>query len=126
MNREKRLAVMLAVLCGVLLLGCTVASQIIYRTMLPEVSVAEAVWDDGFMLPEGALYTGMQGYSVYYIVEKDARFGKKYIVKEVPVTLERKNSGEGTVVVLGIYSMDWVYAADASATLSDGMEVKLR
>lgn len=156
MSREKRLAVVLSVGLGILLLGCTVASQVIYLHLLPQVQVVEGSWEDtGFVLPAEAVYPSAQGDCVYYIEEKPGRVGTKYVVKEVLVTVEencdvaenmeqngkeqasvdKKNEGkEGTeqasangtkVIVRGIYNPDWVYAANASAPLSDGVEVKI-
>lgn len=133
MSREKRLAVVLSVGLGILLLGCTVASQVIYLHLLPQVQVVEGSWEEtGFVLPAEAVYSSAQGDCVYYIEEKPGRGGTKYVVKEVLVTMEENSDEaedmeeEGTkVVVRGIYNPDWVFAANASSPLSDGAEVKI-
>lgn len=126
MNREKRLAVILALGIGGILLICTVASQFIYWRLLPQVMAVEGEWiEDGFVLPKEALYTGSQGECVYYIEEKKDRFQTKYIVKEVLVTVVAEDSEKGTVTVLGVYNPDWQYAANADRPLRNGMEVKI-
>ncbi len=125
MSREKRLAKALACVLGLTLIVCTIASQLIYRRMLPRVRTVEAYWGDGgFVLPEDALYTGPQGTCVYCIEEKEERFGPKYLVKAVLVTVEARDESAGTVTVRGIYDDKWVYAAGANAPLADGAEVK--
>lgn len=126
MSREKRLAKALACGLGILLLACTAAAQLIYWHMLPRVHTVEAYWrDGGFVLPQEAVYAGPQGTCVYCIEEKQERFGPKYLVKAVLVTVEAQDEEEGTAMVRGIYNDKWVYAMDADAPLWDGAEVKV-
>ncbi len=126
MEREKRLAMVLALGIGVVLLICTAVSQMIYWKLLPQVEVAEGDWkENGFVLPKEALYTGTQGECVYYIEEREGRFQTEYIVKEVLVTVVEKNIEEGTVTVRGVYNPDWMYAANADGLLQNGVEVKV-
>ena len=126
MEREKRLATVLALGIGLLLCICTVMSQIIYWKLLPQVEVVEGNWkENGFVLSKEALYTGTQGECVYYIEEREGRFQTEYIVKEVLVTVVEENMAEGTVTIRGIYNPDWVYAANADSPLQNGMEVKV-
>lgn len=126
MEREKRFAIVLSVGIGIILLFCTIAAQFIYWRLLPQVQVVEGEWiEAGFVLPKEALYTGSQGTCVYYIEEKTDRFQTKYIVKEILVTVTAEDSEKGTVTVLGIYNPDWKYAANASYSLQNGMEVKV-
>ena len=127
MTRDKRLAAALAAILGILLFICTIASQIIYQRLLPEVQVVEGAWSEGgFTLPADALFTGTQGDCAYYMEEKPGRFGTKYLVREVYVTVLNRNEAEGTVTVRGIYDPKWVYAAGDRLVLSDGLEVKVR
>lgn len=126
MSREKRLARALACGLGLVLVVCTIAAQLIYWRMLPRVRTAEAYWGDGgFVLPQEALYAGPQGTCVYCIEEKQERFGSKYLVKAVLVTVQARDEKEGTVTVRGIYDDTWIYAAGADAPLADGAEVKV-
>uniref|UniRef100_UPI004056DDEE hypothetical protein n=1 Tax=Agathobacter sp. TaxID=2021311 RepID=UPI004056DDEE len=126
MEREKRLAVFLALGIGAVLLICTAAAQMIYWKLLPQVEVAEGDWkENGFVLPKEALYTGIQGECVYYIEEREGRFQTEYIVKEVLVTVVEENMEEGTVTVRGVYNPDWVYASNADSLLQNGVEVKI-
>lgn len=126
MSREKRVAKALACGLGLTLIVCTIASQLIYWRMLPRVRTTEAHWGDGgFVLPQEALYASPQGTCVYCIEEKEERFGPKYLVKAVLVTVEARDEREGTVTVRGIYDDKWIYAAGADAPLADGAEVKL-
>ena len=126
MEREKRLAVVLALGIGVVLLICTAASQMIYWKLLPQVEVTEGDWkENGFVLPKEALYIGTQGECVYYIEEREGRFQTEYIVKEVLVTVVEENMKEGAVTVRGVYNPDWVYASNADSLLQNGVEVKV-
>ena len=126
MEREKHLAMRLALGIGVVLFLCTIASQIIYWKLLPQVEVVEGIWEEnGFVLPKGAVYTGTQGECVYYIEEREGRFRTEYIVKEVLVTVIAENKEEGTVTVRGVYNPDWVYACNADGLLQNGVEVKV-
>lgn len=126
MEREKRLAVVLTLGIGIVLFICTVASQIIYWKLLPQVEVVEGVWkENGFVLPKEALYTGTQGECLYYIEEREGIFQTEYIVKEVLVTVIEENMEEGTVTVHGVYNPEWVYASNADGLLQNEVEVKV-
>ena len=125
MNWEKRLAVLLSIGIGMVLVICTIASQIIYEKLLPSVEVVLAEWTkEGYVLPKEALYISLDGECVYYIEEKKERSHMKYVVKKVLVTVVEENSE--TVTVQGIYSPEWVYALGADSALENGMEVKIR
>lgn len=126
MEREKRLAVVLALGIGIVLFICTAASQIIYWKLLPQVEVVEGVWkENGFVIPKEALYIGTQGECVYYIEEREGIFQTEYIVKEVLVTVIEERIEEGTVTIRGVYHPDWVYALKADSPLQNGMEVSI-
>lgn len=124
MNREKRLALILAAALGALLLICTVVSQQIYDRLLPRVQIVTGSWqEEGFVLPSEALFKDPQGDCVYYMEEKQERSGSRYVVRTAYVTVLGRDDAAGTVTVRGIYNPDWVYAA-GSEELSDGLEVK--
>ena len=69
------------------------------------------------------LFACPQGDCVYYIEEKPGRFGSRYLVRQAFVTVLDQDANANTVTVRGIYNPDWVFAAGADLTLSDGMEV---
>ncbi len=124
MNSEKRLALWLSAGLGILLLICTAASQIIWQRLLPQVRIVEGAWsEEGFSLPGDVLFACPQGDCVYYIEEKPGRFGSRYLVRQAFVTVLDQDANANTVTVRGIYNPDWVFAAGADLTLSDGMEV---
>ncbi len=126
MGGEKRFAKTLAVGACVVLLACTVVSQVIYWRMLPDVRAVKARWQDtGFVLPQGAVFAEPQGTCVYCIEEKEGRFGPKYLLRAVLVTVEETNEKEGEVTVRGIYQEGQIYASDADAPLRNGAEVKV-
>lgn len=124
MSLEKRLIAAVAKCLAMLLLTCTVEAQLIYRRLLPRTQAVEAVYEEaGYRLPETALFTCPEGTCVYRIQEKRGRFGPEYHIKAVLVTVEMRDAG--SVWVRGIYSPDWLYAAGATAPLTDGAEVLL-
>ncbi len=126
MSREKHLAKTLSVWTGIILLICTIASQIIYRQMLPVVRAVEPDWqENGFVLPREALFTSPEGTCVYYIEERQNRSGPGYLIRAVLVTVQSENPADGTVIVRGIYDPGKQYAASADITPADGMEVKI-
>lgn len=125
MNGEKRLAVVLSIGIGTILIFCTIASQIIYQKLLPSVEIVQAEWTkEGYLLPREALYTSLEGECVYYIEEKKERSKTKYVVKKVLVTVVAEDNS--IVTVQGIYSPEWVYASGADGDLDNGVEVKIR
>lgn len=124
MERDKKIAVALAGIIGVVLLTCTVASQFIYQGLLPQVRRVDAVWqEDGYVLPKEALYVSINGDCIYAIEEKTDRYQTKYILKEVLITIIKEE--EKNVIVLGIYNPEWDYAAGEGIALENGMEVKI-
>lgn len=126
MDREKRAALILSAIIGVILLICTAASQVIYWKLLPRVREVEAVWtEEGALLPTDALYHGMHGTCIYVVEQREGRFGIKYVVKEVPVDVVREDTASQKVVLQGIYNPEWIYAAGAEGQLKDGIEVKV-
>lgn len=126
MERDKKTAVALTIIIGLILLCCTVASSIIYQKLLPQVRMVEAVWQDGgYVLPKDALYVSMNGDCVYGIEEKKDRYQKKYIAKEVIVTIIEEDIDAGTVTVRGIYNPEWKYAAGADGAIGNDVEVKI-
>lgn len=125
MSLEKRLVAAAAQCLAMVLLTCTVEAQLIYWQLLPRVEPVEAVWqDDGFTLPQSAVFAGPQGDCVYRIEEKQGRFGPEYRLQAVLVTVLARSGEE--VSVRGLYAVDWQYAANADAPLQDGGEVALR
>lgn len=126
MSGEKRVAKILAIGVCVLLVACTAASQMIYWRMLPDVQAVRGHWQNtGFVLPQEAVFAGPQGTCVYCIEEKQGRFGPKYLLRAVLVTVEETDTRAGTVIVRGIYQEGQVYAAGADVPLQDGEEVKV-
>ena len=126
MERDKKIAITLTIIIGAILLCCTVASGIIYQKLLPQVRMVEAVWQDGgYVLPKEALYVSMNGDCVYGIEEKEDRYQKKYIAKEVIVTIIEEDTDAGTVKVRGIYNPEWKYAAGADGAIGNDVEVKI-
>lgn len=123
-EREKKMAAVLAVIIGVILFICTAASQFIYQKLLPQVHRVEAVWqEDGFRIPKDALYVSRNGNCIYAIEEKTDGYKTKYVLKEVLVTIIKEE--EMNVIVLGIYTPEWTYAAGGNVALEDKMEVKI-
>lgn len=125
MSLEKRLVAVAAQCLAMVLLTCTVEAQLIYWRLLPRVEPVKAVWqDDGFALPQSAVFPGPQGDCVYRIEEKQGSFGPEYRLKAVLVTVLAASGEE--VLVRGLYADDWQYAANATAPLQDGAEVALQ
>ncbi len=126
MGGEKRFAKILAIGTCIVLLICTAASQVIYWRMLPDVQAVEAHWQGvGFVLPQEAVFAEPEGTCVYCIEEKQGRFGPRYLLRAVLVTVEETNAREGTVTVRGIYQEGQIYAVNADAPLQNGAEVKV-
>lgn len=122
MTLEKRLTVTLAKCLTMVLLTCTVEAQLIYRRLLPRVQPVQAtLQEDGYVLPQTALYPTAQGDCVYRIEEREGRFGVEYRLKAIPVTV--LSQSEGLALVTGLYNPDWLYAAGATAPLADGAEI---
>ena len=123
-EREKKMAVVLAVIIGVVLFSCTIASQFIYQKLLPQVHKVEAVWqEDGYKLPKNALYVSRNGNCIYGIEEKTDGYKTKYVLKEVLVTIIKEDGMH--VIVQGIYNPEWTYAAGGDVALENEMEVKI-
>ena len=124
MEREKKTAVMLALVIGTILFICTIASGIIYQRLLPQVQKAEAVWkEDGYILPKEAVFVSKNGNCIYAIEEEAGRYQTKFILKEVLITIIREDGN--FVIVRGIYNPEWNYAIGEDERLANGMEVKI-
>ena len=123
---DKKIAITLSGIIGMVLIGCTVVSGIIYQRLLPEVRMVEAVWQDGgYVLPKDALYESRNGDCIYGIEEKKDKYQIKFILKEVLVTILKEDVKAKTVTVRGIYNPEWKYAAGADKSIGNDVEVKI-
>lgn len=124
MERDKKIAVILAAIISIILFACTVASQLIYKKLLPQVHRVEAVWqEDGYILPKNAVFLSKNGDCIYSIEEVSDGYQVKYFLKEVLVTIVREE--KTNVIVRGIYDSECSYAVGVDTVLENGMEVKI-
>lgn len=128
MSIEKRIATVLAAVLMIILLMCTIASQINLERTLPHVTVESIHVDETGVIvfppesvtckPDGTCY-------VYRLIKKSGAFGKpQYFVKEVRVYTERHP--DGLLTVQGLYNLHDPYVIFTSAPLQDSIQVVLQ